>query len=265
MEFATNGVITRVIDVGASDKMLNIITPEHGRIGVMVKGGRSPSSKSRTISQLFTYADFEISKKNGMYWLHGGSVINPFYDLSTDISKVALATYLCELSNELTDEGGEGSEQIMKLLLNSLYLIGRGEKEQSIVKSVFELRAATLEGYCPEIGYCAYCKEVFPAYTYIDVMGGIMLCSECLSKRNGKTLSISKEFEDVPSASILCGVSPSALAALRYIITAPQGKEFSFELKDAGELIELSRTTESYILNHLGRTFESLDFYKTVR
>ena len=48
MEFATNGVITRVYDVGASDKMLNIITADHGRIGVMVKGGRSPSSKMRS-------------------------------------------------------------------------------------------------------------------------------------------------------------------------------------------------------------------------
>ncbi len=265
MEFATNGVITRVIDVGPSDKMLNIITPDRGRIGVMVKGGRSPSSKSRAISQLFTYANFEINQRGGMCWLRGGSVINPFYDLSSDISKVALATYLCELANEFTDEGEDDSEQIMKLLLNSLYLIGRGEKDSRIVKSVFEMRSAAMEGYCPELGYCAYCKEVFPTYTYIDVMGGIMMCSECLSKRNGKRTEISKEFEDVPSASILCGVSPSALAALRYIITAPQGKEFSFELKSIQELDELCRTTESYILNHLGRSFESLDFYKSVR
>ena len=71
MEFATNGVITRVYDVGASAKMLNIITADHGRIGVMVKGGRSPSSKMRSISQLFTYANFEISQKGNLYCLRG--------------------------------------------------------------------------------------------------------------------------------------------------------------------------------------------------
>ncbi len=265
MEFATVGVVTRVIDVGASDKLLSIITPDRGRIGVMVKGGRSPSSKNRSVSQLFTYAELEISKKKGMYWLRGGSVIAPFYGLSTDITKIALATYLCELANELTDEEGEGSERIMKLLLNSMYLIAKGEKEQRSVKAVFELRAAAMEGYCPELASCAYCKEVFPTYAYIDVMGGILMCSECLSKRNGKQAVISKEFEDVPSASILCGLSPSALAAFRYIVTAPQGKEFSFELSDADECVELYKAAESYILNHLGRTFESLDFYKSVR
>ena len=52
MAFATDGVVTRIIDVGVSDKLLYIITPDRGRIAVMVKGGRSPSSKMRSISQL---------------------------------------------------------------------------------------------------------------------------------------------------------------------------------------------------------------------
>ena len=60
MTFATDGLITRVVDVGASDKLVNIITNTRGRIGVMVKGGRSPSSKLTAISQLFTYGNFEI-------------------------------------------------------------------------------------------------------------------------------------------------------------------------------------------------------------
>ena len=105
MQFATNGIITRVYDVGASDKMLNIITEDHGRIGVMVKGGRSPSSKLRSVSQLYTYGNFEISQKGNLYWLRSGSVINSFYDLSFDIERISLASYLCDIANELTDEG----------------------------------------------------------------------------------------------------------------------------------------------------------------
>ena len=102
--FATDGVVTRIKDVGTSDKLLYIITPDRGRIAVMVKGGRSPSNKNTPVSQLFTYGNFEINKSNSMYWLRSGSVIEPFYDLSKDIERVALASYLCDLSNELTDE-----------------------------------------------------------------------------------------------------------------------------------------------------------------
>lgn len=264
MDFTTDGVITRVWDVGASDKMLNIITADRGRIGVMVKGGRSPGSKLRSISQLFTYANFEISQKGNLYWLRAGSVINPFYDLSIDIVRVSLASYLCDLANELTDEGSEDNG-IMRLLLNSLYLTGRGEKDPRIIKSVFEMRAMAMSGYLPEIAYCSYCKEKFPEYTYLDIMGGKLICTECLSGRGDKKSKVSLEFEYLPEASILCGMSPSALAALRFIVYSPDNRIFSFLIKDSAELDELSRVTEAYVLNHLGRSFDSLDFYRSIK
>lgn len=265
MPFATDGLVTRVVDVGVSDKLLYIITPEHGRVAVMVKGGRSPNSKNTPISQLFTYGNFEINKSNSMYWLRGGSVLNPFYDLSSDIVKVSLASYLCDIANELTDEDDEDSDGILRLLLNSLYLIGRGEKDTRIIKAVFELRVAALAGYCPELAHCAYCRAIYSDYMYLDVMGGKLICTDCIEKRNGKELDISVEFEDVPHSSILCGMSPSALAAVRFIISAPPSRCFSFELRDGDELNELTRTAESYLLNHLERGFESLQFYKAIK
>ena len=265
MAFATDGVITRIRDVGTSDKLLYIITPEHGRLAVMVKGGRSPSSKTRSISQLFTYGNFEINKSNSTYWLRAGSVIEPFYDISKDIERVALASYLCDLANELTDEEDEDSGEIMRLLLNSLHLIGKGEKPLALIKSVFEMRAAVMSGFSPELSYCAYCKEKYADFMYLDVMGGKLICTDCMAKRGNSSPRISKDFEDVPEASILCGVSPSVLAALRFIAGAPQGKIFSFELKDEGELSDLARVTENYIVSHLGRSFDSLEFYKALK
>ena len=263
--FATDGIVTRVNDVGASDKLINIITPKHGRIGVMVKGGRSPGNKNTPISQLFTYGNFEIYSKGGMFWLRGGSIINPFYDLSTDISKMALAAYLCDLANEMTDEDDGENYDILRLLLNSLYLLGREKKDRRLVKAVFEMRAAALSGYCPEVSYCAYCREPYADLMYLDVMGGKLICSECLAKRAKRSPNISKDFEDVPEATVICGMSPSATAAVRYIVSAPDEKVFSFNLNDDSEMEDLGRACEAYILNHLGRGFDSLDFYKTVK
>ena len=97
---------------------------------------------------------------------------------------------------------------------------------------------------------------------YLDVMGGKLICTDCLSKKSSKTVEISKEFEYVPEASILCGLSPSALAAARYIVSAEDARVFSFELKDNGETDELSGAAEKFILNHLERGFESLTFFK---
>ena len=100
---------------------------------------------------------------------------------------------------------------------------------------------------------------------YLDVMGGKLVCTECMAKRSDAVPRISKDFEDVPEATILCGISPTVLAALRFIVGAPQNKIFSFEIKDDGELADLSRVTENYILSHLGRGFDSLEFYKLLK
>ena len=264
MLFATDGIITKVCDFGVSDKLVNIITADRGRIGVIVKGGRSSGSKITPISQLYTYGNFEIYEKNSTYWLRGGSVINPFFDLSIDIVRVSLAAYFCDVANELTDEGDECGD-ILRLLLNSLYLVGRGEKDTRIVKAAFELRAALISGYCPEVSCCAYCREPFAERMYLDVMGGKLICSDCLSKRNSSKPRISKDFEDLPEASVLCGMLPSTLRAVRFVLNSPANKIFSFEIKDNDELNDFSKTAETYIINHLGRSFDSLDFYKAVK
>ncbi len=264
MTFATDGLITRVHELGASDKLVNIITPDRGRIGVMVKGSKSPNSKLTPISQLFTYGNFEIYEKNSMYWLRSGSIQSSFYELSSDIVKVSLATYLCDLANELTDEDEECSE-LLRLLLNSLFLIGKGEKSPELIKAAFEMRAAAISGYLPELFGCAYCHVSIADFMYLDVMGGKLVCTECQAKRGQRVPRISKDFEDEAETSVLCGMSPSTLAAIRYVVSAPEKKIFSFDLKDGDDLRDLSRAAEAYILNHLGRGFASLDFYKVVR
>lgn len=263
MTFATDGLITRSRDVGA-DKLVNIITPDRGRIAVMVKGGRSPSSKLTPISQLFIYGNYEIYERNSMYWLRGGSINSSFYGISEDIVKVSLATYLCDIANELTDEDEESAE-LLRLLLNSLFLLSKGEKSIEIIKAVFELRVAAISGYTPELFGCAYCHRETADLVYLDVMGGKLICTDCQAKRGQRVPKYSKEFELDAESSVLCGLSPSALAAIRYIVSVGEKKIFSFEMKDEDDVRDLSRAAEAYILNHLGRGFDSLDFYKVVK
>ena len=265
MNFATDGIITRSIDVGVSDKLLHVITPKNGRIAVMVKGGRSPKSQYTAISQLFSYVNLELSEKNSMYWLRGGSLLRSFHELSQDLTRVALATYLSQLADDCTDEGEGDCDELIRLLLKSLYLSCEDKKPRSLIKSVFEMRLACILGYLPELSGCVYCDDDKCDYLYLDVMGGRLICSECLAEHNKRKLRKKTDYDDEMESGILCGISLSVLAALRYIVSAPPNKIFSFVLKDEKELEDLARVTEAYILNHLGRGFDSLDFYKSVK
>lgn len=264
MLFATDGIITRVTYCGYSDKYLEIITPEKGRIGVIVKGGKSANSKYTPVSQLFIYGNFELYEKNGAYWLRGGSIIKPFYNISKDIESVALATYLCDLANELTDEN-ENANLVLQLLLNSLYLIEQQRKNKILIKAVFELRIASISGYMPDTSGCIYCGEPIKEAMFLDILGGEMFCSDCMNKRQKQASNISREFEDYQSPSILMPMTPAVTAAFRYVIHAPSKKIFSFDITDEVELSDFSRLAENYILHHLGRSFDTLDFYKSIK
>ena len=264
MVFATNGIVTKVTSYGNSDKLLWIITEEKGRIPVMAKGVKSPTSKLTALTGLFTYANFEIYKKNDAYWLKGGSIISSFYGLTRDISSLALGTYLCDLANELTDENYEGND-ILRMLLNSLHFISEGKKSPKLIKGIFEFRAMCMSGYMPEMSSCCGCDTFEGELLYLDVAGGKIICPECLEKRNKRVPKISKEFEYSHYVSALCPISGSVLTALRYVAMSSFSKMFAFAITDERELDSFSNVCETYLLEHLGQSFDSLTFYHSVK
>lgn len=258
-----DGLVIRVRDVGDHDRYLTVLTAQHGRITLLSKGGRSMRGTQRSVSQLYTYANFEYYKKGDFYILKGGSPIQPFYSLSIDIDRLNLAAYLCEVTYELTDEGAEAGD-ILRLLLNALHAISNDLYPQETVKAAFEFRAAALSGYAPELDACGICGKAGAESLYLDVMNGSIVCSDCLQKR-GNLIKKSLEYDDIREADILCRLTPAVRAALCYVLHAPANRVYSFELKDGEDLQLLSTCAQTYLLSHLGRGFESLNFYHTLR
>lgn len=258
-----NGVVVRVRDTGDHDRYLSILTAEKGRISMLAKGSRSLKGGQTAVSQLYTYGNFEYYKRGDFNILKGGSPIQSFYALSADLDRLNLAAYLCEAVAEVTDEG-EPAAEMLRLLLNSLYAVSRDLYPQEIVKGVFEMRAATLSGYAPDLGGCARCGAESAEELYLDVMNGAILCADCLRGQAPKKISPTS-YDEIREAELLCPLSPAVLAALRYAAYAPIERIFSFELKDADDLRAFSKTAESYLLSHLGRGFDSLNFYYSMR
>ena len=271
MLITVNGLVTRCYPSGNHDSIIHMITEDRGRLAVMVKGGNSKrGNATASATQLLTYGNYELysGKSGDLYWLRGGSVLHSFYNLSTDLARMALATYLCDVASELTDKesgGGEESATLLRMLLNSLYTLDRKTKPTAIVKGVFELRAAALMGYQPNLVGCAMCGEGYPDLAYLDVMNGRLICADCQTKRNRLAGRIVEQEEAIlGERRIVCPVSPSVLAAMRYALSAPEGKIFSFALKDESEERDFERVAETYLLNQIEQDFDTLHFYRSV-
>lgn len=271
MLITVNGLVTRMYPSGENDRIIHLLTEDRGRLSVMVKGARS-SRSSRAVSgsiQLFTYGNYELyrGREDGLYWFRNGQAEKNFYGVTYDLSRMALATYLCDVAAELTaeEDDADANRALLHMLLNALYVLDGGLKPNTLVKGVFELRAAAMMGYQPDLTGCSVCREVYPENAYFDIMNGCLICADCQTKRNrlaGRMMELQER--EMGERRVICPVSASVLAALRYALTAPEKKIFSFALKDGEEERSFERVTETYLLNQLERGFDTLDFYHSV-
>ena len=259
-----DGLVIKSQNFGDNDKLVTILTAE-GKQTVLAKGARSMKSKIKNITEPFVYANFELNQKgNAIAWMKGGSSTEIFYNLREDVEKLFLATYICDIANELSGELVDASD-MLRLTLNTLFAIMNNLRPLAQIKAVFEIRAAAISGYCPNLDYCERCETEEAESTYFDVMNGALVCSECLNKR-GEIFkrNLALTYDDIRERNVLIPLTPASRTAIRFSIGSPSEKIFSFALSEAEDLKTFSKACEEYLLHHLGHGFDSLDLYYSI-
>ncbi len=263
MVYSTDGLVLREVSVGEHDKILTLLTPSEGQISVSAKGARSSRSKLTSSTKLFTYGNYEIYKKGEQRYLRDASVNEPFFGLSEDIERMSLAAYICELACDITGES-VSSVDILRMTLNSFYAISKGLHPLFIIKGVYELRAAGFSGFMPDLSGCAICGEKNPEDGMLDVLNGCIYCKKCADKHLRDSENEMYKNPDIRERVIYCRLTINTLTAMRYALGAKSEKMFSFNLTDETEQGYFSHACETYILHHLEREFNALNFYKSL-
>lgn len=243
MKTTTKGLVIKEQTIGESDRLVTLLTADYGLIRAFVRGAKQIKNKLASSTSLFAYSNFSLYRGRDSFVVDSASAIEIFFDLRKDITSLALAQYFAQLAYEFADEE-QPAEELLSVLLNSLYLLCGGNKDQRIIKSAVELRTACLAGYMPDVLACTECGEYETDIMYFDIENGCLYCSGCA----------------VPG-TIPC--PKNVIMAMRYICLTNPKKIFSFTLPDSG-LTLLSNISEKYILSRAQRKFPTLEFYKTL-
>lgn len=262
MKKACDGLVLRVTDSGENDRSLTVLTAEEGKLHIIAKGARSVRSRNASLCRILSYSNLELHKKNDIYWLMGGSLNNAFFGINGDLEAFSLASYIAEIADEISGENFPAHE-VLQMTLNTLYAIETGLRPLWQIKATYELFAANISGFTPDLHTCRECgRESFEDGLWLDVMNGAIVCSDCLSKTNG-SLPV-PETDRFETRSILLPLDASALAAMRYVASAPPKRVFAYGLCSDESVQYFCRAAETYLLNHLERGFDTLTFYHTV-
>ena len=262
MRKACDGLILRVSDVGEHDRALVLLTADEGKLYITAKGARSVKSKNASICRICAYVNLELYEKNDKYWLAEGSVNKGFFGICEDLDTFSLASYIMQLAEEITGEGTDESE-VLRMALNTLYVLENKICSREQVKATFELFAANHSGFVPDLSTCTECDcNDFSGGLWLDVMNGSIICDKCHKKKSGG-LPL-PETDEFLTRNLLLPLDSSALEAMRYVASAPLQRIFAYGITDMQSLDLLCRASELYLLHHLERDFDTLRFYKSL-
>lgn len=234
-------------NIGEADRFITALTRDFGLIRASARGARNIKSRYASATQLLSYTRLTLIRGRDKYIIENAEPVQVFFDLRSNIEKLALSQYFCELAGVLSP-AEEPAENFLRLMLNSLHLLASEKRSPKLIKSVLELRMLSLAGFMPDLTACSACGvfESEPMWFYPGE--GKLLCDVCHA---------------ASPASGGIRISMDILSAMRHSIYAPFDKCFSFSMSDAG-LEQLSQRAESFLLSQLNRSFKTLDFYHTL-
>jgi DNA repair protein RecO (recombination protein O) len=251
------GLVIRTVDIKESDRLITVFSEEMGIVSALARGARSLKSRQMSSTMQFCYGSFVLARRGEYYYIKDSELIESFFGIRNSIEGLALATYIAEVLNEITV--AEAERDLLRLSLNSLYAIASGKYELDKIKAAFEIRAASIIGFMPDVVSCAACGEKLGNF-YFEIMAGTLKCYVCREKNEKARV----EPENPHESQTVCILSEGAKFALEYCIYSPLEKIFSFRISEE-DMGLFSRATEEYLVNQLERSFKSLDFYKEVR
>lgn len=245
MYLNVQGIVLRVTDYNDKDALLTLLTRRHGKLTVKARGLRRKNSPLIAPCQLLAFGDFTLFEYRGQYTINEAAALELFTPLRRDLNKLSLGTYFAQVAEVLSQEDLPNPE-LLSLVLNCLYALSKLTLPEKQIKAVFELRAACLSGYTPDLFGCHVCGNQDP--DRFDLSAGMLECSACRSPE---------------SHGIRMPVNPAVLEAMRYVCLCDPKKLFSFQLSHQA-LTLLADLAESYLTTQLERSFSTLDFYKSL-
>lgn len=248
MQRKTHGLIIKEQTIGESDRLITILTRDAGVIRAFARKAKHLNDSKNAATQLLCYSRLNIYEGREKYIINDAFPLEVFFDLRTNITKLALAQYFCELAAELAPEGVDSSE-LLRVVLNAIHFLCNGKKTEAMLKAIVEMRMMSFAGYMPNLLGCEHCGVYEAPHMHFKINKGRMYCDDCYI-----------ETDDEPCVSM----GSAAVKALRHIALSDFDKLFAFQLSENASR-ELSRACEAYTLSVVQRRLQTLDFYDAIR
>jgi DNA repair protein RecO (recombination protein O) len=238
----TKGLVIKEFALNDADKMLTLITADHGKISVSARNARKSGSRSSYGTQVLTYGEYVLFRSKNGFSLNSCDVITHYYDLASDLVRFTHAAHMLEMAGDATHDP-QAAEPVLKTLLYGLQALRKG-RNPLLVSSAFALKLMQLTGYPPHVTSCVNCGRTDMDEIRFSFKQCGFLCETCAP------LDLGAQLMDIGAAK-----------AILFVLCANEGGIFNFELSDKA-LEAFSALSFRYIGERLDKRYSKLDFLK---
>ncbi len=230
---------------GESNKRIVVLAKGHGKMLLSARGAKKTGSKLLAGTQLFAYCDFVVFEGKGFLSVAQADIIESFYALRSDLTKLSYCTYLLDLVERTILEEME-ADGVLELLVRTLYLLSRTDYDVRLACRIFELKYLQMAGFLPDMAFCCSCGEVLSVPIAFSPQCGGLLCSGCSGNMPG-----------------IIPLENGTWKAVSYILKADGRELFRFQV--SGRVLkELRLITAYYIETHMNERFQTLIFAESL-
>lgn len=174
------GIILSISDYQESSRILQVLTKEHGLIGIIAKGCKSVKSPLRAACNSYTYGYFYIYyKENKLSLLSNVDIINSYSNIRLDIELISYMAYLCDLTYQVVKQNDDSN--IFDILINALDKINN-KLNPLIITNIVELKYLDYLGISLNLDSCVKCGSKENIVT-IDGDDGGFICKNCYTNQ----------------------------------------------------------------------------------
>jgi DNA repair protein RecO (recombination protein O) len=186
--FRDRGVVLRTYRLGEADRIVVLLTEQHGKVRAVAKGVRRTGSKFGARLEPLSHVALLLWQGRGdLDVVNQAEVVDHFRTVREDLDRVTRAFSLLEVADQLAQER-HADPALYEMLVGALRALADTGRDPALVAPAFFLKALALDGAGPVLDGCVSCGEPDGVVELVafDLTEGGTLCRRC---RRGRPLS----------------------------------------------------------------------------
>jgi DNA repair protein RecO (recombination protein O) len=164
--------------LSGADRLVTLLTPDHGRVAAVARGARLPRGRLGSALEPFVVSRVILApgRGEGLYRAEAADPVRRFWRLSADLTRCQAAGLVCAWARALARE--EPAPARFDLLVDALAALDAPEHAVAPVVGAFLWRSAGHAGVAPRLDACVSChSDAPPAALRLDPGGRV--CAGC--------------------------------------------------------------------------------------